>query len=149
MKNIIFSHESDIDGIGNIILGKLAFDEIDYLLIHDVNELEVTFRKYMESGALEKYNHIYVTDLALYDPSLTVVAESILKDKIHIFDHHKRAIDDNMDATLKWSKVNKPGIKGKSMISLVCRVESPPRAGVEGRLWQMLVKGNKLQLAGQ
>lgn len=59
------------------------------------------------------------------------------------------AFDDNVDETLKWSKVNKPGIKGKRMISLVCRVESPPRAGVGGWLWQMLVKGNKLQSAGQ
>ena len=29
-KNIIFSHESDIDGLGCIVLGKLAFQDIDY-----------------------------------------------------------------------------------------------------------------------
>ena len=31
-KIIIFSHESDIDGMGSIILGKLAFKDLDYIL---------------------------------------------------------------------------------------------------------------------
>lgn len=38
-----------------------------------------------------------MTDLALYDPSLTMVAESSLRDKVHVFDHHKSSIDDGMN----------------------------------------------------
>ena len=96
-KNIIFSHESDIDGLGCIILGKLAFDNPDYVLVPNVEKLELAFREYIELGNFDKYKNIYVTDLALYDPSLSKVAESSLKDKVHVFDHHKRAIDDNMN----------------------------------------------------
>lgn len=96
-RNIIFSHESDIDGLNCIILGKIAFAELDYVLCPNPANLEQSFRKYMELGELDKYNNIYITDLALYDPSLTKVAESSLKDKVQIFDHHKMAIDDNMN----------------------------------------------------
>lgn len=94
---IIFSHESDIDGIGCIILAKLAFKELHYVLAPNVEKLELTFRDYLKSGKLEQYDKIFITDLALYDPSLTIVAESSLKDKVFVFDHHKRAIEDKMN----------------------------------------------------
>ena len=96
-KIIIFSHESDIDGIGNLVLAKLAFDNYDYVLLPNVDALEITFREYFESGKLNKYDQIYVTDLALYDPALTMIANSPLKDRIHIFDHHHRTIVDKMN----------------------------------------------------
>lgn len=96
-KKIIFSHDSDIDGLGCIILGKIAFGELDYVLVPNVEKLELSFRRYIEIGKLDKYNEIYVTDVALYDPSLTIVATSSLKDKVRVFDHHKRAIDDHMN----------------------------------------------------
>ncbi len=95
--NIIFSHESDIDGLGSIILGKLAFSKVEYVLVPNVETLELTFRNYLESNQLDKYAHIYITDLALYNPSLTMVAESSIRKKVQIFDHHKRAIEDGMN----------------------------------------------------
>lgn len=94
---IIFSHESDIDGIGCIILAKLAFKELHYVLAPNVEKLELTFRDYLKSGKLEQYDKIFITDLALYDPSLTIVAESSLKGNVFVFDHHKRAIEDKMN----------------------------------------------------
>lgn len=96
-KKIIFSHESDIDGLGCIVLGKLAFGEVDYVLLPNPAKLEQSFRQYIELEELDKYSNIYITDLALYDPSLTMVAESSLRDKVRVFDHHKKAIDDNMN----------------------------------------------------
>lgn len=78
-KNIIFSHESDIDGLGCIVLGKLAFQDIDYILVPNIEKLEQVFRKYIDSNTFEKYERIYVTDLALYNPSLTLVSNSPLK----------------------------------------------------------------------
>ena len=96
-KNIIFSHESDIDGLGCIVLGKLAFQDIDYILVPNIEKLEQVFRKYIDSNTFEKYERIYVTDLALYNPSLTLVSNSPLKNKVLIFDHHQRAIDDKMN----------------------------------------------------
>ena len=53
---IIFSHENDIDGLGSIILGKLAFNEIDYDLSSNVNVLETKFRTMLENGELNKYD---------------------------------------------------------------------------------------------
>ena len=96
-KVIIFSHESDIDGMGSIILGKLAFNEVDYVLLPNVEKLETTFRSYLQRGLLEQYDGIYITDLALYNPSLDLVNSSNLKDKVLVFDHHKRSITDNVN----------------------------------------------------
>ncbi len=99
-KNIIFSHGSDIDGIGCIVLGKIAFNSLDYVLCPNIEKLESTFRDYLESGKFDIYSNIYVTDLALYDPSLSIVNQTSLRDKVHVFDHHQRAIDDHMDRFL-------------------------------------------------
>ena len=44
MKVLIFSHESDIDGLGNIVLAKLAFKDLDYILCPGFKELKNKFR---------------------------------------------------------------------------------------------------------
>lgn len=93
-KVIIFTHESDIDGIGCVILAKMAFSNLDYVLLHNVEDLEINFRNYLESGKFDNYDQIFVTDLALYNPSLSMVnADENLRNKLRVFDHHKRAID--------------------------------------------------------
>ena len=94
---LIFSHESDIDGLNAVVLAKIAFDQVDYVLFPNVEILEKNFREYLASGRLKKYQKIYITDLALYEPSLTMVRESSFKEKVKVFDHHKRSLDDQMD----------------------------------------------------
>lgn len=111
-KVIIFSHESDIDGLGCIVLGKLAFNEIDYILLPNIEKLELTFRSYLKYHKLDNYDMIYITDLALYDPSLTMVAESSIKNKVLVFDHHKVAIKDNMNR-FPFTKIIEEDKKGK------------------------------------
>ncbi len=96
-KVIIFSHESDIDGMGSIILGKLAFHDIDYVLAANIFDLEIKFRKTIESGKLDIYDHIYITDLALHNPSLDMVNNSDLAKKVLVFDHHKTSIDEGLN----------------------------------------------------
>ena len=32
MKTLLFTHKNDIDGMGNAVLARLAFDEVDYVL---------------------------------------------------------------------------------------------------------------------
>lgn len=89
MKVLIFSHESDIDGLGCVVLGKMAFGEIDYVLSPGFKELEPKFREYLDSGKIYEYDKIFVTDLALYNPSLSrVYSDPNLKNKVLIFDHH-------------------------------------------------------------
>jgi len=111
-KIIIFSHESDIDGLGCVILAKLAFSEVNYILAPNVEKLELIFRNHLQSGKLESYHKIFVTDLALYDPSLTMVAESSLKDKVFVFDHHKMSIENNMNR-YPFTKIVEEDGKGK------------------------------------
>lgn len=95
---IIFSHENDIDGLGNIILGKVAFEEIEYVLASNVNILEAKFRDYLKKGLLHSYDRIFVTDLALYNPSLEMVSkDSELSKKVLVFDHHRSAINEGCD----------------------------------------------------
>ena len=96
-RTIIFSHESDIDGLGSVILAKLAFKNIDYVLTSDYKKLELVFREYIESKKLDNYNRIFITDLALTDPSLSIVYNSNLKEKVLVFDHHQMAIDSNLN----------------------------------------------------
>ena len=92
-KVLIFSHESDIDGLGCIVLGKVTFKKIDYELVPNPEVLEEKFRSYLETGKLKKYDSIFITDLALYNPSLQLVSlDSELRKKIVVFDHHKSAI---------------------------------------------------------
>lgn len=111
-KIIIFSHESDIDGLGSIVLCKLAFKEFDYVLVPGVEKLETTFREYIELGKLKEYETIYITDLSLHDPSLSKVAESSLKDKVLVFDHHQGAIEANLNR-YSFTKVVEEDEKGK------------------------------------
>ena len=94
-KVIIFSHENDIDGLGNIILGKMAFGEIEYVLASNVNILEAKFRDCLKKGLLHNYDRIFVTDLALYNPSLEMVSKDPeLSKKVLVFDHHRSAINE-------------------------------------------------------
>lgn len=94
MKVIIFSHESDIDGMGSIVLGKLAFGNIDYELAPNPKPMELIFRKYLEESKLYDYDYIFVTDLALENPSLDMVyKDEKLNKKVFVFDHHQKAID--------------------------------------------------------
>lgn len=98
MRVLIFSHESDIDGLGNIVLGQIAFKNMDYFLAANPNILEEKFREYFVSHKLHEYDMIYITDLALLNPMLDLVAnDPILSKRVHIFDHHKSSIDLGLD----------------------------------------------------
>ena len=94
---LIFSHESDIDGLGCVVLAKLAFKEVDYVLEHNPQYLEPVVREYYESNKLENYERVFITDLALEEPALTMIAESPISKKLQVVDHHQRAINLNLN----------------------------------------------------
>ena len=52
MKRLLFSHKSDIDGMGEVILSLIAFNEIDYILCTNVSDLEKRFLDEYDSGNL-------------------------------------------------------------------------------------------------
>ena len=97
MKVLIFSHISDIDGMGGVILAKLAYQNVDYVLT-ETFDLQHKIDEYMASGKIYDYDLVYVTDVWLEEPTLSKVANnSKLKDKFLLFDHHESAIDEGFD----------------------------------------------------
>lgn len=97
MKILLFTHKSDIDGMGNVVLAKLAFEEVDYVLCETFN-LQNEIAKYYDNGSIYYYDKIFVTDLWLEEPTLSKVAsDEQLKDKFFVFDHHKSALEGNFD----------------------------------------------------
>ena len=81
MKRLIISHIADPDGVTPIILSKLVFEEIDYILSenNDVND--------NVKNNLDKYDFIYVVDLNISEELADFIEENY-KDKIMIIDHH-------------------------------------------------------------
>lgn len=95
MKVLIFTHKSDIDGMGGVILANLAFEEVTYILTETFN-LPKEVSKFYENGKIYNYDKIYVTDLWLEEPMLSKVAnDKKLKDKFFVFDHHESALKEN------------------------------------------------------
>ena len=113
MKVLIFSHGSDVDGMGSVVLSKLAFDKVDYVLSPGFGELEPVFRSYIESGKLYEYDMVYITDLPLFQPSLDMVAnDSKLKDRVLIFDHHNGSLAEGC-GIYDFENINEIGDDGK------------------------------------
>ena len=97
MKALLFTHKSDIDGMGNAVLAKLAFEEVDYVLCETFN-LQKEISKYYDDGSIYHYDKIFVTDLWLEEPTLSKVAnDEQLKNKFFVFDHHKSALEGNFN----------------------------------------------------
>lgn len=98
-KVIIFSYENDIDRIGCVVLAKLAFEQVDYVLLEDLEALEVTFRKYIELNSLNDYEKIFITDLSLCGTTLKLIENCDLKDKIYVFKTQQGTREDNISVT--------------------------------------------------
>ncbi len=97
MKVLLFTHKSDIDGMGNAVLAKLAFEEVDCVLCETFN-LQKEIAKYYENGSIYDYDRVFVTDLWLEEPTLSKVAkDELLNDKFFVFDHHKSALEGNFN----------------------------------------------------
>lgn len=65
MRVLTISHENDIYGVNCVVLGKLSFEDMDYLLYPSVFVLEANFRRMLDDGSLYSYDGIFITDLAL------------------------------------------------------------------------------------
>jgi len=95
MKILIFSHKSDIDGMGGVILSKLAFNDVDFVLSETFN-LQNLVNIYYNENKLYCYDYIFITDMWLEEPMLSIIAnDKLLKGKFFIFDHHESALQEN------------------------------------------------------
>lgn len=81
-KVLVISHEDDIDGLGGVILGYLAFKDIDYMLIHVKDQTEIV--DFVKNSNYEK---VFITDLGLEDKIADEINE--LGMNILHFDHHE------------------------------------------------------------
>lgn len=95
MRVLLFTHKSDIDGMGNAVLAKLAFDDVDYVLCETFN-LQNEISKYLEDKSIYDYDKVFVTDLWLMEPMVSNISkDSLLNDKFFVFDHHKSALEED------------------------------------------------------
>lgn len=89
MRNLIFSHKSDIDGMGSVVFLELACENVDYELCETFN-INSIFKEYYLEKKLYDYDKIYICDLCLDKDNLEIVKnDEELKNKILIFDHHE------------------------------------------------------------
>lgn len=79
---LVISHEDDIDGIGGVILGYLAFKDIDYMLIHVQEQAEI-----VNLLRNSNYESVFITDLGLENKIADEINE--LGMNVLHFDHHE------------------------------------------------------------
>ena len=89
MKVLLFTHKNDIDGMGNAVLSKLTFKEVEYNLCGTF-DLQKKVEEYYESGKIYNYDKIFITDLCLDEEMIKKISnDEKLTNKFNIFDHHK------------------------------------------------------------
>lgn len=97
MKVLLFTHEQDIDGIGNIIVAKQAFTHLDYITCKTF-EVNQKVQETINNKSIYNYDYIFVTDICIKEPLLLFINNDIrLKNKLLIFDHHKSEIEEGND----------------------------------------------------
>ena len=83
-KRLLISHIADEDGITPVILSKLVFKDIDFILVNP----EETSKCYLEN--VDNYDFVYITDLNISEElAAKIDKDDTLKSKTLIFDHHK------------------------------------------------------------
>lgn len=95
MEVLLFTHEQDIDGMGSVVIGKLAFPNLNYVPCKTF-EIDSNFQKYLDDKSIYDYDLIFVTDLCLHEPILSIINEDeILKNRVLVLDHHKTETENN------------------------------------------------------
>lgn len=89
MKILLFTHKNDIDGMGNAILSKLAFNNVNYILC-ETFDLNYKVNEFIITSKIYEYDKIFITDLCLNEELLSLInKDENIKNKIQIIDHHK------------------------------------------------------------
>ena len=97
MKIKLYTHLSDIDGLGCAVLAKLAFVDpvihlCDYTAINEII-LDDFF-----NGEFDKYDKIFITDLSVkYKTAALLNVDDSVHDKLVLLDHHASAIEKEMN----------------------------------------------------
>ena len=83
----IFSHKSDPDGIGCVLLSLLCFKNVSYTLCKNNLELDEKISEFLEQEDVTSYEHVYITDLC---PSKSLLEKMAFIDAklFQVYDHH-------------------------------------------------------------
>lgn len=94
MKILLFTHKNDIDGMGNAILAKLAFNDVNYVLC-ETFDLQAKVKEFIENKRIYEYQRVFITDLCLGEELLELIdKDEKIKDIFQIIDHHKTYEDE-------------------------------------------------------
>ena len=111
MKILLFTHKNDIDGMGNVILSKLAFNNVDYILC-ETFDLNYRVNEFIITNKIYEYDKIFITDLCLDEELLSLInKDEQIKNKIQIIDHH-RTYDNEKYTKYSFVKVKIKNDKG-------------------------------------
>ena len=89
MKVLVFSHGSDIDGMGSIIISKLYFEEVDFYF-SEIHNLDKQIINEINNKNIYKYDYVFVTDLTPKNETLDVIQnDKKLINKFRVIDHHR------------------------------------------------------------
>ncbi len=89
MKVLVFSHGSDIDGMGSIIISKLYFEEVDFYY-SEIHNLDEQIINEINNKNIYKYDYVFVTDLTPKNETLDIIQnDKKLIDKFRVIDHHR------------------------------------------------------------
>ena len=98
MKILLYSHKNDIDGMGNVILSKLVYENLDYKLYKNPHDLSIHLEEDYRDGLLYNYDLIYITDLSPNKELVDILFnDEKLSNKIYLFDHHETALDSGIN----------------------------------------------------
>lgn len=93
MKVLVYSHGSDIDGMGSIIISKVYFDDVKYYYCEMSNIDEMIFNS-IKSKEIYDYDYVFVTDLCPTNETLEIVKnDNKLIGKFVVIDHHKTRLN--------------------------------------------------------
>lgn len=98
MKNknrLIISHAADIDGLNSVVLSKIVYPNIDYILV-EFSELNEVIKKLYETNKYLEYDEIFIVDVSIRgDLPEYIFIRSNLASKIKHFDHHLTEAKEN------------------------------------------------------
>lgn len=98
MKVLLYSHKSDIDGMGSVILSKIVYNNLDYKLYKNPHDLSIHLEEDYRDGVLYNYDLINITDLSPKKELVDILFnDTKLKDKVFIYDHHETALDSGIN----------------------------------------------------
>lgn len=94
-KKYILSRNNDIDGLGCIVLARVAFGkEVDTVLVKDKFDLETRVRRLIEDSSIYQCEQVFITSLPLINPSYEISSNCpYLSSHLQVIDHHQSTVD--------------------------------------------------------